>query len=821
MNKLLTSALLIAATLLPLTSWAENYKLWYNEPARVWTDALPVGNGRLGAMVFGIPQMERLQLNEETIWTGQPNTNYNTEAREWIPRIQQMIFSGQYAEAERAANDHVMALKTNCGMAYETFGDLSIAQAGTDGYTNYRRELSLDSAIQTTTFTAHGTKFCREVVTPIGGSAIMIKLTASRPGSITFTATLSTPHPDPIIKSEADEVTLLGVAQKLENQKGKIKFMGRMAAQAKGGTVSSDDGVLSVSGADEAVIYVAIATNFTNYKEIADDEAKKSEQQLRQAMATGFDAAKQKHIDAYKAQFGRVSLSLGTDLYAGEPTDERLIKFKNRDDGHLVATYFQFGRYLLISSSQPGTQAATLQGIWNDKLFPSWDSKYTVNINTEMNYWPSETTNLQELNGPLFQLISDVSHTGHETAQKMYGKDGWVLHHNTDIWRVTGAIDHAPSGMWMTAGAWFSAHLWQHYLFTGDREFLKRAYPIMKGAARFLDEMLVEEPTSHWLVVCPSVSPENSHPAGKGKSAMSAGTTMDNTLVRELFHELTAAQRILGIDTDSTEYYTARARRMPPMQIGRWGQLQEWMQDWDDPNDTHRHVSHLYGLFPGQTISPRLTPTLADAARTSLIHRGDPSTGWSMGWKVCLWARLLDGNHAYKLIHNQLSLTDDRFLAYGTNKKSGGTYRNLFDAHPPFQIDGNFGCTAGIAEMLVQSHDGAVAVLPAIPDVWKNGEVKGLLTRGGFEIADLKWQNGRITRLVVKSRLGGNLRLRSPQKIAGLKKAKGQNPNPLMQTQPQAELLNHSEVKLGTFQLPQTWLYDIATRPGQELTLIK
>ncbi len=812
--------------LLTICTWAipahAQYKLWYQEPARVWTDALPLGNGRLGAMVYGIPSTERIQLNEETIWTGQPNNNPNPDAKKAIPIIQNLLFEGKYRKAQDMASAKVMAA-TNSGMAYQTFGDVLISTPDIQEYQQYYRELSLDSARTITRFVSDGVTYQREVITSLSDDVVMVRLTASKPGKISFTANYSTPHDDVIIKSEGDEATLLGVGSKMEGCKGKVRFMGRMAVKAIGGKKASTDGVISVKGADEAILYISIATNFINYRNITGDEAQKSEDILRKAMARDYDESRKLHIAKFQNLMHRTSLYLGEDKYKHLPTDERLINFAKTDDNWLVATYFAFGRYLLICSSQPGGQAANLQGIWNDKMFPSWDSKYTTNINLEMNYWPAEPTNLTELNEPLFRLISEVAKSGVVSAKTMYDKDhGWVLHHNTDIWRVTGAIDHAPSGMWMTGGAWVCSHLWQHYLYTGDKKFLKEAYPLMKGAAEFLNSMLIKEPKNGWLVISPSVSPENCHKSPDGKINISYGTTMDNQLIYELFHNVAAAGKILGEDEVYGKQLVARLDSMPPMQIGKWGQLQEWLKDWDDPTDKHRHVSHLYGLFPGNLISPYRTPELTDAARTSLIHRGDPSTGWSMGWKVCLWARLLDGNHAYKLIHNQLSLTDDRWMAYGKNKKQGGTYRNPFDAHPPFQIDGNFGCTAGIAEMLVQSHDGAVDLLPALPDAWKaQGEVKGLKTRGGFEIVDMAWKDGKICKLIIKSTIGGNLRLRMNAPVKGLKKAKGINKNPLFQNYELQKMQNHSEVKLKEVTLPQTYSYDIATKGGKVIEILK
>ncbi len=815
--------LTLVASVLGLMPVQAQYKLWYDSPAQVWTDALPLGNGRLGAMVYGIPSAEHVQLNEETIWTGQPNKNANPEAREAIPVIQRLLFEGQYKKAQDMATQKVMSA-TNWGMAYQTFGDVYISMPQAEGYTQYRRELSLDSALAVTTYTVDGVQYRREVITSFADNVVTIRLTASQPGMITFNAHFATPHPDVIIKSQGDEATLEGVGGSLEGCKGKVRFMGRMACTTvKGGArraAASRDGIISVNQADEAVVYISIATNFVNYKDISGDEQARSEDWLRLSMARDYQQSRWAHVRKFCSFMGRTSLFLGNDSYPDLPTDERIINFANHDDNWLVATYFTFGRYLLICASQPGGQAANLQGIWNDKLAPAWDSKYTTNINLEMNYWPAEVTSLSDLNEPLFRLIREVSESGAETAQVMYGKEGWVTHHNTDIWRVTGGIDRATSGMWMTCGAWLSAHLWQHYLYTGDRRFLEQAYPIMKGAAQFLDAMLIAEPAHGWLVISPSVSPENSHPSPDGSIAITYGATMDNQLIYELFHSVIAASKVLGVDKELDDYYTARLGKMAPLQIGRWGQLQEWLDDWDNPDDTHRHVSHLYGVFPGAQISPYRTPQLFDAARTSLIHRGDPSTGWSMGWKVCLWARFLDGNHAYKLIHDQLTLTEDRFIAYGTNKKKGGTYRNLFDAHPPFQIDGNFGCTAGIAEMLMQSHDGCVALLPALPDAWPSGEVKGLMARGGFEIQDMAWKNGRITQLVIRSTLGGNLRLRLNAPVKGLKAAKGKNANPMFAVSQPQQVLTHAKVKLNAVALPKTWTYDVATKAGEVVTII-
>lgn len=801
-----------------LRASAQQYRLWYNTPAEVWTEALPLGNGRLGAMVFGLPTTERLQLNEETIWAGQPNSNANKTSLQWYPRVQQLVFEGRYAEAQQMAEEHLMS-GSNSGMPYQTFGDLYISTPGHADYKDYERYLSLDSAIAVTQYTVDGVRYRREAMTSFTDNVIKVRLTASQPGCITFNANLSSPHHDVIIKSTGKCVTLEGVTPTHELLKGKVKFNGRMAVDTKGGTVVSRDGVISVTGANEAIVYVSIATNFVNYKDISADEAKRAKDYLDKAMVNDYADSKQAHVAHFQKYMNRSQLWLGDDKYSHLTTEQRVEQFGKNNDNWLVATYYAFGRYLLICSSQPGCQPANLQGIWNDKLLPSWDSKYTCNINLEMNYWPSEVANLTELNAPLFSLIRDVSETGANTAKVMYDKSGWVLHHNTDIWRITGPVDHATSGLWMTGGAWLCQHLWNHYLFTGDKAFLKEYYPIMKGAAEFLDGLLVKDPNTGYMVLCPSVSPENQHPADQGKRNIASGCAMDNQLIAELFGEVSQAAGVLGIDKDLAAHYQSRIKELTPGIIGSWGQLQEWAQDWDDPKDDHRHVSHLYALYPGTSISPLRTPELFDAARTSLIHRGDPSTGWSMGWKVCLWARLLDGEHAYKLIKEQLKLTDDKFVPYGKVKKKGGTFGNLFDAHPPFQIDGNFGCTAGIAEMLVQSYDGCIHLLPAVPSVWNEGRVTGICCRGGFIIDELAWKNGRITTCRIRSTVGGNLRIRAPHALRGLSMAKGENKNLLFRQPVTLETLNNSKVPLNPVGAPKTFTYDVTTKANQTITL--
>ncbi|MBE9600207.1 glycoside hydrolase N-terminal domain-containing protein [Pedobacter sp. MC2016-24] len=788
-------------------------KLWYNSPAENWNEALPIGNGRLGAMVFGNPAKEQLQLNEETVWSGGPNSNITSESGAAIPQLRKLLFEGRFEEAQAIA-DVQMFPKKNSGMIYQPVGNLFLQFKGHDQVKNYYRDLNLEQALATVTYELDGVKYKREIFSSFTDQLMMLRLTASKPGKISFTASMDSPQQS-VVRTEKGKLILSGTTSDHEGEKGQVKFESQVKVLADGGKLVLQNNSWVVDQANSATVYIAIATNFKNYHDLSVDADLKASSFLDQAVKKNYTKALAGHIKFYQQYFNRVKFNIGVTDAVNKPTDQRIAEFANANDPHLTALYFQFGRYLLISSSQPGNQPPTLQGIWNDKMQAPWDSKYTININTEMNYWPAEVTNLSELHDPLFKMLKDLAVTGQETAKVMYGAKGWVTHHNTDLWRITGPVDRPYAGLWPMGGNWLSQHLWDHYMFTGDQQFLKEYYPILKGACQFYLDVLQEEPTHQWLVISPSNSPENTYIPGK-RVSIAAGTTMDNQLLFDLFTRTEKAAEILKLDADFRKVLKTTIGRLAPMQIGKHGQLQEWMHDSDRTDDKHRHVSHLYGLYPSNQISALRTPELFDAARTSLTYRGDPATGWSMGWKVNFWARFLDGNHAYKLITDQLKLVGGR--TEGVSTTGGGTYPNLFDAHPPFQIDGNFGCTAGIAEMLLQSHDGALYLLPALPDNWASGEIKGLVARGGF-VVDITWKNKEITQLKIQSRLGGNCRLRISDGIkfnhAKLSVAKGGNTNAFYEVPQVKTPLIAAEAKLNPVGVPTSKDYDLNTVAGK------
>ena len=768
----------LLSTVMPVGVFAQSapLTLWYRQPAAEWKHALPIGNGRLGAMVFGGTGVEHIQLNEETLWSGGPYNPVVKGASASLPEIRRLLFAGDVPQAHDLFGRTMMGVPYE-QMKYQPLGDLLIAFPGHDSTTGYRRELSLDSAIARVSYAVHGVTFTREVFASAPDQVIVIRLFASQPGALTFSATLRGARNQAHSNYGTDYFHMDGVAPdglRLTGKnsdylgiRGRLTYEARLRARTEGGrgTVSVDDRTLHVVGADTVTIVLAAATSFVNYKDVSGNPAARVRTVLDGASARSYRAVLQDHVREHRQWFGRVQLSLGGSSAEAIalPTDQRIKRFATQPDPGLAALTYQFGRYLLIASSRPGTEAANLQGIWNDNSNPWWDAKYTININLPMNYWPAETGNLGELVGPLESLVREVAEAGVETAREHWGARGWVVHQNTDLWRATAPMDGPSWGAWPVGGAWLMTNLYEHYRFSGDTADLRRIYPLLRDQARFLLDILVAHPAKGWLVTAPSNSPEN-YPAWPGNGeffdevsgivltarTMAAGPTMDMQIIREVLGAFgEAAARLRADSALASEARSARAR-LAPNQVGKHGQLQEWLEDWEDLEPQHRHLSPLWGLYPGSEITPERTPALAAAAAVTLDRRGTGGCGWSYAWKMGLRARLHDGEQ---------SLTQFKALL------TRSSLPNLFTlCGAALQVDGNLGATAAMAEMLLQSHQDALQLLPALPAEWQEGSVSGLRARGGLEL-DIEWAHARVTRATVRARIARRVRLETRDRV--------------------------------------------------------
>ncbi len=745
-------------------------ELWYRQAAKEWTEALPVGNGRLGAMVMGGTEEERIQLNEETLWTGAPYDPTTSGGPEALPEIRRLVFEGKYLQAHDLFGRKMMGYPAD-QMMYQPLGNLWLTFPGHAKVSEYRRTLDMDEAIVRVAYRVGDVQFEREILSSPVDQVIVVRLTASKSGSISLRARISGGkrqdyNGDEYYTSDGvppDGLVLRGHNSSDQGIKGRLDYQARVRAVAEGGEVSTGYQELIVSHADAATLLISAATNFVNANDVSADPETRAMKYLADVAGKSYVEIRRAHVAEHQRLFHRVSLDLGATESAQQPTDARLKAFVTTNDPHLATLFFQYGRYLLISSSRPGTLPANLQGIWNQDMNPWWGSKYTTNINLQMNYWPAEVANLADCAEPLMKMVEGIVEPGERTAKVMYGVKGWVLHQNTDLWLATAPMDGPTWGTFSVGGAWLCSHLWEHYSFNGDRAFLEKIYPILKGSAQFFLDTLVEHPKYGWLVTCPSMSPEN-FPKREGNeryldettgiylpgTTICAGSTIDIQILRDLFGHYLEAAELLGIDSDFRQRVLDIRRRLPPMQVGKRGNLQEWLEDWGDIEPQHRHLSHLWGLYPGNQISLTGTPKLAEGAKQAIIMRGEGGLSFSMAWKVNLWARLLDGERAHSSLKKLIG---------------EAVFPNLFSRDgKALQVDGNLGGTAGIAEILLQSHNGELRLLPALPKAWSAGSVKGLCARGGFEVG-IAWKDGDLTRASIRSKLGRECKLRTSSRV--------------------------------------------------------